>query len=208
MYVMSVTVAPTTMQLPVISDEPPERSDAARNRARVLAAAERLFEERAADCVSMDEVAAAAGVGKGTLFRRFGDRAGLAQAVLDERERRFQEEVIRGPAPLGPGAPPIERLIAFGEQVIDNRAKHLPLVLIAEDRDARFRSGPFAFYRLHISLLARQADPLCDPEYTADVLLAPLSAELIAYMTKVREMPRERLVAGWAELVRRVLTPR
>ena len=205
---MSVTVAPTTMQLPVLTDEPPERSDAARNRVRVLAAAVKLFEERGVDCVSMDEVAAAAGVGKGTLFRRFGDRAGLAQAVLDERERRFQEEVIRGPAPLGPGAPPIERLIAFGQRVIDIRAQHLALVLMAEDREARFRSGPFAFYRLHITVLGREADPACDAEYVADVLLAALSAQLIAYMTKVREMPDERLKAGWAELVRRVLTPR
>jgi AcrR family transcriptional regulator len=208
MGVMSVTVAPTTMQLPVLTDEPPERADAARNRARVLAAAVKLFEERGADCVSMDEVAAAAGVGKGTLFRRFGDRAGLAQAVLDERERRFQEQVIRGPAPLGPGAPPIERLIAFGQRVIATRAQNLQLVLMAEDREARFRSGPFAFYRLHITVLTRAADPLLDAEYVADVLLATLSAQLIAYMTKVREMPDERLKAGWAELVRRLLTPR
>jgi AcrR family transcriptional regulator len=208
MVVMSVTVTPPTMQLPVLTDEPPERADAARNRARVLAAAVKLFEERGADCVSMDQVAAAAGVGKGTLFRRFGDRAGLAQAVLDERERRFQEQVIRGPAPLGPGAPPVERLIAFGQRVIEFREQHLPLVLMAEDREARFRSGPFAFYRLHITVLARAADPLLDADYVADVLMAALSAQLIAHMTKVREMPRERIKAGWAELVRRLLSPR
>jgi AcrR family transcriptional regulator len=205
---MSVTVTPTTMQLPVLTDEPPERADAARNRARVLAAAVKLFEERGADCVSMDDVATAAGVGKGTLFRRFGDRAGLAQAVLDERERRFQEEVIRGPAPLGPGPPAIERLVAFGGRVIDIRAQHLPLVMMAEDRGARFRSGVFAFYRVHVTVLVRQADPLVDAEYVADVLLAALSGQLIAYMTKVREMPPDRLKSGWAELVRRMLTPR
>ena len=39
----------------------------------------------------MDAVAEAAGVGKGTLYRRFGDRNGLAYAILDEREREFQE---------------------------------------------------------------------------------------------------------------------
>jgi AcrR family transcriptional regulator len=208
MWDMSATVAPTTMQLPVLTDEPPERSDAARNRVRVLAAAIQLFEERGADCVSMDEVAAAAGVGKGTLFRRFGDRAGLAQAVLDERERRFQEEVIRGPAPLGPGAPPIERLIAFGERVFELREQHLELMLIAEDREARFRSGPFAFYRLHLALMVREADSNCDAEYIADVLLGALSALHYAYLTRVREMPPERLAAGWAELVTRVLSPR
>lgn len=57
---------------------PRERADAARNRAKVLAAATKLFAEEGVEAVSMDAVAAEAGVGKGTLFRRFGDKAGLA----------------------------------------------------------------------------------------------------------------------------------
>ena len=93
---------------------PRERADAARNRVKVLAAAEELFARHGPDCVSMEAIAAAAGVGKGTLFRRFGDRAGLARALLDDRERRLQDDMIRGEPPLGPGAPPCERLIAFG----------------------------------------------------------------------------------------------
>jgi len=52
----------------------------------VLEAAERLFAEQGVKNVSLDAIAAAAGVGKGTVFRRFGDRAGLAVALLDERE--------------------------------------------------------------------------------------------------------------------------
>jgi len=47
---------------------------------------------------------AAAGVGKGTLIPRFGDRAGLAVALLDERERELQERILSGRPPLGPGA--------------------------------------------------------------------------------------------------------
>ena len=63
---------------------------------KVLAAAERLFAERGPCSVSMDAVAAAAGVGKGTLFRRFGDRAGLVQAVLSERERASRRSSSAG----------------------------------------------------------------------------------------------------------------
>src|SRR4051812_40024312 len=63
-----------------------ERADAARNRLKVLAAAERLFAAQGVGAVSMDEVATVAGVGKGTLYRRFGDKSGLAAALLDERE--------------------------------------------------------------------------------------------------------------------------
>ena len=92
-------------ELPVLQDAPPERADAARNRGKVLAAAERLVAECGASCVSMDAVAKEAGVGKGTLFRRFGDRAGLMQAVLSERERLFQEEHHPRAGPARPGRP-------------------------------------------------------------------------------------------------------
>src|SRR6476646_653324 len=100
MYVMDAS-----FDLPQLAPDSSERADAARNRERILCAARRLFDERGAGCVSMDDVAEAAGVGKGTLFRRCGSRASLAAAVLSERERSFQEAIIRGEPPLGPGAP-------------------------------------------------------------------------------------------------------
>src|SRR3954462_3976914 len=98
------------VDLPVLGSEPRERADAARNRQKVLEAAACLFAREGADRVSMEAIAAHAGVGKGTLFRRFGDRASLARAVIGEVERQLQESIIRGPAPLGPGAPTSERL--------------------------------------------------------------------------------------------------
>src|SRR3954468_24805728 len=93
--------------LPTIDPEPCERADAARNRRRILSAAARLIEERGVEHVSMDAIAADAGVGKGTLFRRFGDRSGLVMGLLDERTREFQDALIRGEPPLGPGAPAV-----------------------------------------------------------------------------------------------------
>src|SRR2546427_1698485 len=116
------------VDLPQIEPEVVERADAARNRERILCTARRLFEERGASCVSMDEVAEAAGVGKGTLFRRFGSRAALARAVLSEQERTLQEDFIRGDPPLGPGAPAQERLVAFGEAWLDMLAVHSELL--------------------------------------------------------------------------------
>jgi AcrR family transcriptional regulator len=198
------------MDLPVVQEipEPPERADAARNREKVLAAAERLIAERGASCVSMDDVATAAGVGKGTVFRRFGDRAGLAQAVLGERERRFQEEFIRGPAPLGPGAPPEERLIAFGARLIEHYGQFGDLIAMAEEGQSRYRSGPFVFYRMHLSMLVRQADPECDAEFISDALLAALSARHLRYLRRTRELSDEQIAAGWADLVHRLVSPR
>jgi AcrR family transcriptional regulator len=191
--------------LPVIEPDGVERADAARNRARILASAARLFGERGADCVSMDEVADAAGVGKGTVFRRFGSRASLAQAVLSEQERSFQEQIIRGAPPLGPGAPARERLIAFGEGVLDQLERHALLVAAAEDGGARFVSAPYGVYRLHVTLLLREADPECDAELLAEMLLAALSADLFTYLRHLRSLPLERLKASWRQLVERTL---
>lgn len=192
-------------ELPVRgSSGPLERADAARNRQKVLAAAERLFAERGADAVSMDDVAAAAGVGKGTLFRRFGDRAGLARALLSEREGAFQEELIRGPAPLGPGAPAVERLVAFGRGLLGLFEAHGDLLVAAEvgSAGARFRASPYAVYRLHLTLLLREALPLRDAEYLADALLSVLGAELLGYLRRGREMSLERIADGYESLVR------
>src|SRR6187431_410062 len=100
--------------LPILGQPPRERSDAARNRDAVLCAARRLIDDRGVDALTMDAVAEAAGVGKGTVFRRFGNRAGLMARLLDESEAAWQGAVISGPPPLGPGAPARERLLAFG----------------------------------------------------------------------------------------------
>jgi AcrR family transcriptional regulator len=195
----------TSVELPQIEPEASERADAARNRERILCAARRLFDQRGAGCVSMDDVAEAAGVGRGTLFRRFGSRASLAAAVLSERERDFQEAIIRGQPPLGPGAPPCERLIAFGEAILDTLEAHWELLLTAETGPGRYVHPAYAVQRLHVTLLLREADPDCDAELLADTLLAALGANLFIYLRQVRGLPLARVKAGWRELVGRVL---
>ena len=72
----------------------------------------------------MDDIAAAAGVGKGTVFRRFGSRAGLMIVLLDEDEKVSQQAFMFGPPPLGPDAPPLERLLAFGRERLRFAQKH------------------------------------------------------------------------------------
>ncbi|MGZ4457453.1 MAG: TetR/AcrR family transcriptional regulator, partial [Nocardioides sp.] len=57
--------------LPLLDTPPAERADAARNREALLLAATRLVEHCGVDAVTMDAVAHEAGVGKGTVFRRF-----------------------------------------------------------------------------------------------------------------------------------------
>jgi AcrR family transcriptional regulator len=204
---VSVTFSPVD-ELPVIQEVPSLRADAARNRDKVLAAAARLFAEHGPTCVTMDAVAAEAGVGKGTVFRGFGDRAGLVMALLDEHERRFQEDVLAGDPPLGPGAPPVERLIAFGARLFRHYGEHGDLIAAAESSGAAMRYGsrPFGFYRLHVQTLVREAAADADWEYLADALLAAMRVDHVRYLQRVREMPDERVANGWADLVRRLLS--
>jgi AcrR family transcriptional regulator len=192
-------------ELPMAEPQAVERADAARNRERLLSAARRLFDERGAGCVSMDDVADAAGVGKGTLFRRFGSRASLAAAVLSERERDFQDEMIRGGPPLGPGAPPRERLIAFGEALLDTLEAHTELLLAAETGSVRFMHPAYVVHRLHVMLLLREADSECDAEVLSDTLLAALGADLFIHLRHGRGMSLERLKQGWGDLVSRTV---
>jgi AcrR family transcriptional regulator len=198
---------PGPLALPVVG-APGERADAARNRDRIICAAARLFAEQDPNCVSMDAIAAAAGVGKGTLFRRFGDRAGLMRALLDESETAFQDAVIRGAPPLGPGASAIERLVAFAGARFELLEQHGPMLAAAEASergDARFDLPVYVFYRSHILMLVREADAACDADYLTEVLLAPLAATQYMYERRARGMSVERITAGYEFLVRRLL---
>jgi AcrR family transcriptional regulator len=163
-----------------VGERAPERADAARNRRRILEAAERLFAEQGVDGVTTDAVAAAAGVGKGTVFRRFGDKAGLAAAVLDERERALQEGLLSGPPPLGPGAGPAERLEAFVRAYVLHLSRTLDVVRMSETASpgARYRIGSYRLWRTHLASLYAQGSP-DGAAVRAEAVLGLLASDLV-----------------------------
>jgi AcrR family transcriptional regulator len=79
-----------------------ERADAARNRRLLLATAREIITGQG---VAKLRLAERAGLGKGTVFRRFGTRAGIFAALLDDDERHFQEQVLSGPPAAGAWRP-------------------------------------------------------------------------------------------------------
>jgi AcrR family transcriptional regulator len=187
--------------LPAV-EMPTERADARRNRLRVLEAAQELL---AADPrgTTMEDIARAAGVGKGTLYRRFKDRSAVAAALLDEHERRLQERLLRDPPPLGPGAPPAERLVAFYAAYADllERAGHLSLAI--ETTEQRLRTGAHRAWLLHVAgLLGPGHDVL------AEQLLAPLAPDLYAFQREELRHTREQIAAALGDLAHRVLGER
>ena len=179
----SSSTGPVRRELPVLgAGVVRERADAARNRVRVLDAAERLFAARGVSGVTMDDVAAEAGVGKGTLYRRFGDKGGLALALLDDRERALQQRILTGEPPLGPGAPPAARLAAFVVAYLELVATQLDLVLLSQTSTpgARLRTGVHALWRQHCRYLLAEAGA-AQPDLRADLLLAGLAADLVGH---------------------------
>ncbi|MEV6106448.1 helix-turn-helix domain-containing protein [Streptomyces sp. NPDC051940] len=135
-----------------------ERADAARNRKQLLAAARAMMAELGADKVTMDGLAERAGLGKGTVYRRFGTRAGIFHALLDDDEYAFQQRVLTGPPPLGPGAAPVERLIAYGRARTEFLTAHHVIARAALDRNRPVPAGEgVGFTRAHIGMLLRQA---------------------------------------------------
>ena len=188
--------------------EQAERADAARNRRRVLEAAEELFARHGADRVTMEEIARAAGVGKGTLYRRYPDRAAIAVALLDEHERALQEQLLRGPPPLGPGAPPAERLAAFYAAMVRLLEGHVHLALGAETGRRRFATGAYGFWRAHVRALLAEGGRGQDEgqlDALADALLAPLAPELYRYQRQQRGRSVEEITAALTDLARAVL---
>jgi AcrR family transcriptional regulator len=178
-----------------------ERVDAVRNRRRILAAAEELFASDGVEKVSMDDIAAAAGVGKGTLYRRFGNKAGLGAAVLDERERDLQEAIVRGVPPLGPGAAAGRRLHAFVDAYLDYLHRNHDLIVMSETAapGARHRTGVYAAWRQHLALLLTEAGR-ADADVLADYLLATLAGDLHAALA-ARRVSRARARAALHTLV-------
>jgi AcrR family transcriptional regulator len=192
--------------LPLLGEPRPERADARRNRLKVLEAAERLFAEQGVKNVSLDSIAAAAGVGKGTVFRRFGDRAGLAVALLDEREQELQAKILTGPPPLGPGAPAVDRVVAFLDAYLELLDRHVELFMDSENASdgARYRIGSYRLWHRHIAMLVEQARPDLDADYAAHTILAPLAADL-HHALRTEGFDLDRLKTGLRQVATAVL---
>ncbi|MEU7550995.1 TetR/AcrR family transcriptional regulator [Streptomyces sp. NPDC044571] len=183
------------IELPVAGQAPPERADAARNRRKILDAAAQLVAEQGPDAVSMNAVAHAAGMGVGTVYRRFGDVSRLLYALLDDDEKRFQQAFLSGPPPLGPEAPPEERLRAFLHTQAERLVEHRAVMAAAEAASpgARYGSGAYLTMHTHVTMLVRQTRPQADAAVMAHLLLAPFAPSLFEHLTVNRGVSTDRI---------------
>jgi AcrR family transcriptional regulator len=185
---------------------PQRRSDATRNRAAVLAATQAVVDRDGAAAMRVNDVARAAGVGPGTIYRGFGSKRDLLLALVDERERTLQDELLRGPPPLGPGAPAAQRLVAFVAVLHEHTLAHRDVLAAADETSpvSRFAGGAHAAWRQHAAVLLAELHPDADAPVLADLVLAPLSAGLHVHLIDERGVDPATLRAELLRLARLV----
>ncbi|GIF71679.1 TetR family transcriptional regulator [Asanoa siamensis] len=160
--------------------------------------------------LTMDSLAERSGLGKGTVFRRFGTRAGIFQALLDDGEHEFQQRVLAGPPPLGPGAPPLDRLVAYGRARVRFLVEHHELARAALDARQPIPAGAESpMSRSHIRMLLGliPMGPV-DLDMLSVQLTAALDGPLLLWVSAADVGAAEQSLArGWQDLVERVCRP-
>ena len=196
----------TPRQLPMAAVPPRVRRDAAANSDRILAAARDVIRCEGIESLTMDHLATRACVGKGTIFRAFGNRSGLFAALTDESERAFQQEFLSGPPPLGPGAPPLERLLAYGEGRLRLLALHGPLMReMSRDVTDKFDVPARLISATHVRILLRECGIRDGLDVAVEALLGPLDADAAHHLTAGNRLTPAMLLAGWQRLARAIV---
>ncbi|MCI4042027.1 TetR/AcrR family transcriptional regulator [Streptomyces sp. TRM75563] len=184
------------------------RKDAVRNRAAVLAAADELFARSESPAtITMADIAAAAGVGKATLFRGFGDRTGLIRELFATRLEPIRAAVEDGPPPLGPATPPHRRIPALLDAVLclklDNR--HLALALEDTGDAGPYRAEHYERWHRVLRDMLDRIDGLADSAFAAHALLAATRADLVEHLVAQQDMSHEEIRAHLARYTARVI---
>ena len=189
-----------------------ERADAAANRALILHAAERLFRERGVENVCMSEIAEAAGVGKGTLYRRYANKGELCLALMDTQMAEFQNAMLTLFNGLSAqGVPYLPQLATFLRSLVEFTDVHSPL-LVEVQRAGMLQSFeqinlPHFWQYMTVSALLRSAERAgeltggLDLEYLGEALLAPLHVDTFRFQRQVRGYSTERIAAGLQSLI-------
>ncbi|MAT97578.1 MAG: hypothetical protein CL608_10585 [Anaerolineaceae bacterium] len=186
-----------------------ERRDAAANRARILQTAEKLFAEHGVANVNMADIAQAAEVGKGTLYRRFTNKAELCLALMDTQMVEFQNGILsRLQQMSAQNMPKMDQLDQFIDALIYFTDAHAPLLCevqragLLQDHDPDGLELPHFWQYMTVNGLLRAAvlngelSDTLDIDYLADAILAPLKADIFYYQREVRGFSLERISAG------------
>lgn len=166
-----------------LSQARPTRADAVKNRALLLNTARSLFSLHGVETVTMSQVAEAAGVGKGTLYRHFPGKPQLCHALLDDDQRALQREVL---ARLGRVRSSAEARAALGWFVgaIMTFCARNHAILAGEESafgEETLYHPAHLWWRQTLRALLVQAGTTLDPDYAADTLYILLDPRTLRF---------------------------
>ncbi|MBM7569218.1 TetR/AcrR family transcriptional regulator [Paenibacillus sacheonensis] len=185
-----------------------ERKDAARHRELILDTASQLFHERGVEGVSMHQIAKSAGVGQGTLYRRYASKAELCMELMADSFQRFTSGIDHYLASSA-GSPVRERLEGFVARLIEYMASEIewlsaikPTVTCAEERIGLYQSEPFVYVVGKLKGLLDEAVQSGDArtedtEFSAFAAAATFDAGMFFYLTKERGFTVEQIKAKY-----------
>jgi AcrR family transcriptional regulator len=152
------------------------RVDAVRNHRVIVQVAGDLLCHHGPQ-VSMDAIASAAGVGKGTLFRRFGDRDGLIRAVVDERTAKWWFEA--GTRAADVTVPAKDRAIRLVEEMFELIVIRLRPLMTAVERTGCNPGGPLPHWGVQLAELIAEVRPQVDAVFLAKVIIGSMRSEMV-----------------------------
>lgn len=187
------------------------RRDASENRAKIITTAQKLFDSEGIASVTMADIAKSAGVGKGTLYRRFANKGELCLALMDESLRLFQNRMLDDFKPIETGESVLPVLEHFlGELVI---FKLKELAYFNEIQQAAVSvdvNTPHQWQLLTLQRLLEKAvnngesSAELDILYISHALLAAVHANTLNDLLHAG-FSAERIVTGLRQLARKLL---
>ncbi|GHO57055.1 TetR/AcrR family transcriptional regulator [Ktedonobacter robiniae] len=190
-----------------------ERRDALENRQQILQTAEALFSERDIEAVTMTEIAKAAGVGQGTLYRHFAHKGELLEALLSPHFERFQEEAIANFGYEQADSQPLQLVYLFLMRFayfIEEHTAHLQALYRAYQTQGRrsfYQCAGHQWNKERVKYYLQNAVEVgacsadLDSDYLAESLLAVIQVDLYLYQRHTLDWSEERIVNGLAQLL-------
>jgi AcrR family transcriptional regulator len=180
-----------TQPILMAQDSQPTRSDAVKNRALLLETAARLFAEKDVHDVSATDIAEAAGVGKGTLYRHFPNgKTDICIALLDEEQRNLQNRVLEY---LQTHHDPRNNLEWFLSEAFTFVERNRSLLCAGVEGKSGLEHPAHWWWRQTIYGLLLQMNVPGDLEYIADSLYIMLDVSIVFYLQSVRGYESARM---------------
>lgn len=186
----------------ILMDAHPTRSDAVKNRALLLQTAQALFSARGVNDVTMTDIAEAARVGKGTLYRHFESKTVLCQALLDEDQRDLQDRAL---AYMRQSVDPLDKLYWFIGETLSFVQRNQPLLCVSSSPTGSLGQPAHWWWHQTLRGLIGQVNPPGDLDYIADTLYVMLDVHTVYFLMEMRGYTIERIAQGVQSAAARLL---